>query len=169
MSLCDTCITVLKNDLSEEAIQILNKIELFNELSERDIVRKLSLNHKHVKKLLYELEVKLLLNYDSYGRTKAYHLTENGSRLLRLEEDETELEIDLKTEQEETVVNDTSNNDCKDNKQAETEIAQSTNTAEESVTEAPNEEEDSQETTAVENNDVKTSNKKSKNLVWEFE
>ena len=167
MSLCDNCITVLKDDLSEEAIQILNKIELFNELSERDLVRKLSLNHKHVKKLLYELEVKLLLTYESYGRTKAYHLTKNGSRLLRLEEDETEIEVDFRPETEDEIIN-------------------SNNLEEQTGSEVPSQNEVEPDTTAVKNNNLKqnnesdesdeeekkteetTASKKSENLVWDF-
>ena len=95
MELCDDCIKILLNDLPEEAIAVLNKIELFNELSERDLVRKLSLHHKLLKQILYELEAKLLLSYKSYGKNKAYQLTKNGTRLLRLENKEAEVNLDL--------------------------------------------------------------------------
>lgn len=115
MEMCDDCLRILEEDLSQEAIAILNKVELFNELSERDLVRKLSLNPKHLKKLLYELEAKLFLTYDSYGRTKAYHLTENGSRLLRLKKDKREVDVGLKVKNGSNDEQDNNNEQDNDN------------------------------------------------------
>jgi predicted transcriptional regulator len=86
--LCDDCIKVLSDDLSQEAIDLLSKVALFNKLSERELVRKLSLNHNHIKKLVYELEAKHFLNSKQHGRTNVYLLTENGTRSLKFEEEE---------------------------------------------------------------------------------
>ena len=115
MTICDDCLRILEEDLSQEAIAVLNKVELFNELSERDLVRKLSLNPKHLKKLLYELEAKLFLTYDSYGRTKAYHLTENGSRLLRLKKGKRAVDMGLKVENSANSEQDSNNEQDNDN------------------------------------------------------
>ena len=188
MKLCDDCIKILKNDLSEEAIAILNKVELFNELSERDLVRKLSLNHKHLKKLLYELEVKLFLTYESYGRTKAYHLTENGSRLLRLEENNAEVDLGFKRED-----SDEANKNFKeDNINKEDQTEENENLAEvkdedseltENKVKAENketeeevdekelaEEEQNQQQSKDEEKELEelSSNKEKNNLIWDF-
>ncbi|MGM0502085.1 MAG: hypothetical protein ACQERJ_06115 [Bacillota bacterium] len=164
MQLCDKCIEVLTSSLSQEAIKILNKVDLFNELSERELARKLTLNHNHVKKLLYQLEAKLLLDYKTYGRTKAYRLTENGSRSLDIEQQTERIEEIKKT-----------NEETKEEIKKETKKTEKVSEISESEVEVKGNEK--QELKREENSEIEfnTGNLKnneeqeSKNLVWDFE
>ena len=175
MELCDNCIQVLTNNLSQEAIDTLNKISLFKELSERELTRKLALKHNHVKKLLYELESKLLINYKSYGRTKAYHLTDNGSKLLDLKEKRVVEELGLNKEQEKEVDNQQNNNysNDDDNDQQVENLEEETNELDNKMKKEEKQEEDNhkKDKSEDENNDPKNQESEdgTENLIWDFE
>ncbi len=88
MKLCDQCIQSLKEDLSKESTDILERaLPLFAEqtkLSDRDLWKLSHKNRSSFGESLLELELSMLLKGIQDGRRNFFQLTETGQRLKDL-------------------------------------------------------------------------------------